>query len=567
VKIETDKMKILDLLQLRRSEMLTINREYQRGAVWSDTQKKKLIDSVLRCYPLPLIYLHYKKVAVAGLQRDALEIIDGQQRINTLYDFVENAFELFDPIQDEKQAKFPNFIKKTNCTWARKKYRDLIQEDKDTFDNTDIFVVKISTENDDEARDLFIRLQAGLPLNAQEKRDAWPGGYTEFVLQYGGKPEIPRYRGHDFFQKTLKPKIQDRGKIRIYCAQIGMLFFENILNNKWPDVGTRSVDEYYYENLDFDINSLHVKKFKSVLDKLVDLFLGYKGKQIKQHEAMHLVLFVNTLMCDYVPGWELNFIRSFDYFRHQNALAKKQKSGIFWDNFGMLSSTSAVQAQTVQKRHLFFSEQMLSLLKPEKKDANRIFNDNEREIVYLRYNKKCAVCLQLIDWKDLEIHHVKEHHFGGETTIDNAVPVHAKCHPKGNEAIIFSQNWNSIKAKITNVQFDDYINQIIQFCTDNKEEKRKIFLPEFTSTFYYVLQRTKDNVNISLSINTIQDIEYKDILSKFDNICIGKYQIIFDPYFNKNYGRIYFTIPISEDKEIIINNFTEFVNITKSIKK
>ncbi len=48
--------------------MLTVNPEYQRGAVWKDPQQKKLIDSIFRSYPLPLIYLHHKKKMVAGMQ-------------------------------------------------------------------------------------------------------------------------------------------------------------------------------------------------------------------------------------------------------------------------------------------------------------------------------------------------------------------------------------------------------------------------------------------------------------------------------------------------------------------
>ena len=353
MKIESLPMQIKDLLDLKRHDMLTVNPEYQRGAVWNVVQQKKLIDSVLRGYPLPSIYLHFKYIAIGEYEKKTLEIIDGQQRINALYAFSENAFELFDPIQDDKQAKFPKFIKEAPCPWARKKYQDLSPEDKEKFDNTVVYVLQITPDLEDEARDLFIRLQAGMPLNAQEKRDAWPGGYTEFVLQYGGKPKILRYSGHEFFQKTLKPKSGDRGKIRTYCAQIGMLFFERTENNAWTDVGTKAVDDYYYKNLDFDVEAQRVKEFKKALDKLVDLFLGYKGSQIKQHEAMHLVLFVHELMNGYAPDWEKRFIDAFDKFRYNVASAKKLKSGVFWDNFGMLSSTHADAAQTVQQRHEF----------------------------------------------------------------------------------------------------------------------------------------------------------------------------------------------------------------------
>ena len=106
---------VKDILELRTNKMLTVNPEYQRGAVWSAAQKKKLIDSVLRGYPIPLIYLHHIKTSVAGMQREDLEVIDGQQRINSLYEFKEGPFKLFDPIRDDKEARFPIFLKELPC--------------------------------------------------------------------------------------------------------------------------------------------------------------------------------------------------------------------------------------------------------------------------------------------------------------------------------------------------------------------------------------------------------------------------------------------------------------------
>ena len=87
MKAKQDRYTIRDILDLRRNNMLIVNDEYQRGAVWTLDQKKKLIDSILRGYPIPIIYLHSIKKKVGGKSRDDLEIIDGQQRINTIYEF------------------------------------------------------------------------------------------------------------------------------------------------------------------------------------------------------------------------------------------------------------------------------------------------------------------------------------------------------------------------------------------------------------------------------------------------------------------------------------------------
>jgi len=112
---EPEVMKIKDLLDLKKNQMLKVNSEYQRGSVWTKTQQKKLIDSVLRGYPLPMIYLHYKEHKIAGMKSQSFEIIDGQQRINALYDFFQGAYKLFDTIKDDDIAHFPQFIKDNPC--------------------------------------------------------------------------------------------------------------------------------------------------------------------------------------------------------------------------------------------------------------------------------------------------------------------------------------------------------------------------------------------------------------------------------------------------------------------
>jgi hypothetical protein len=449
--LNSDKIKIKDLLELKANNMISVNPEYQRGAVWNEAQQKKLIDSVLRSYPLPLIYLHHKKKTVAGMQREDLEIIDGQQRINALFRFGESAFKLFDPIKDDKKARFPDFIKRINCPWAGCDFLALSQDLKDKFNNTELFIVKVTTDIEDEARDLFIRLQAGLPLNAQEKRDAWPGGYTEFVLKFGGKSEITRFPGHQFFRTLVGLPKTDRGATRTLCAQVGMLFFEKANQGNWMDIGSQQVDDYYYRNLGFDVNSAEVLRFSKVLDLAVEVFEGFKGPKLKVHEAIHVFLLLDSLMDDYTRSWQDKFIQAFEQFRLKSAIDKKEKAGEYWSSYVSWTMTQAVAAYSLQRRHKFFSEKMYAILTPVKKDPNRIYGELEREIIYYGDDKKCAVCGEEIKWTDLEIHHIDEHQNGGQTTIENGVPVHKGCHPKGQAAIDFNNNWKANKQQIQGI--------------------------------------------------------------------------------------------------------------------
>lgn len=128
-----DDLTIRDILDLHGNKMLFANPEYQRGAVWNKTQKKKLVDSVLRGYPIPLIYLHRIRQAAGRLVSERFEIIDGQQRINALAEFHEGAFKLLDPVKDETEARYPDFIKKQPCPWAGKIFSELPKELQKSF--------------------------------------------------------------------------------------------------------------------------------------------------------------------------------------------------------------------------------------------------------------------------------------------------------------------------------------------------------------------------------------------------------------------------------------------------
>jgi len=45
MKAALDDLTVKDLLDLKSQQMLVVNAEYQRGPVWTPSQKKKLVDS------------------------------------------------------------------------------------------------------------------------------------------------------------------------------------------------------------------------------------------------------------------------------------------------------------------------------------------------------------------------------------------------------------------------------------------------------------------------------------------------------------------------------------------
>ena len=439
---------INELLEWYRNGMLKPNFEYQRGQVWTVAQKKKLVDSVMREYPLPLIYLHHIKKSVSGMQRDDLEIIDGQQRINALNEFAEGVFALFDPVKDDAKARFPKFLKEQPCPWAGKTFQSLPDDLKTKFLETQLPVAMITTDDANEVRDLFVRLQAGLPLNPQEKRDAYPGGFTEFILKVGGKPAITRYPGHSFFPTVMRMNPgQGRGRTRTLAAQIALLYFgrRDFGPNHFTNIDAQAIDDFYYTHIDFNSDSNESSRLIGILDKLESLLRDGKRPKLAAHHAIHLILLVDSLMDDYTRSWESTLPLAVDSFSASVANAGKTSHLIspneFWVHYGQWTYNQANRGDSIRLRHEFYTKRMLELLQPLNPiDPKRAFGSLEREIIYFRDNKKCARCGAEINWNELEIHHVVEHGQGGPTVLENAKPVHQHCHPQGSLASELSES-------------------------------------------------------------------------------------------------------------------------------
>ncbi len=266
---------VQELLDLKKNKLLEVDPEYQRGPVWTRLQKQYFIDSILRGYHIPLIYLHHKQaIRVGGLQTgDRLYIIDGQQRVLALYEFSEGAFPLLDP--REHPGRFPKSLIDSPCQWAG---RDMHQLDDDTrahFLNMSLSVVHIETKDENEIRDLFIRLQGGKPLTPQEQRDAWPGAFGAFVCQVAGKRDVAKYPGQDFFRKLLRANVAAKTpKGRQLAAQMIMLFFTYREDRRFCDINRQAVDSYYVKHMDFDNSSPLAKEFLAALSKATERWFG-----------------------------------------------------------------------------------------------------------------------------------------------------------------------------------------------------------------------------------------------------------------------------------------------------
>src|SRR6266478_7770175 len=116
--------------------------DWQREEVWDTAKKQELIDSILRSWKLPKFYL----LKVAD-DPEEFEVVDGQQRLITIFEFFDNEL----PLSSKSARRF-----------KAEYYRDLSAVLSDSFDDFEIEYDEITDAEETEIKEFFQRLQQGL---------------------------------------------------------------------------------------------------------------------------------------------------------------------------------------------------------------------------------------------------------------------------------------------------------------------------------------------------------------------------------------------------------------------
>lgn len=149
-----------------REGTLVIKPPYQRKPVWAVRQKCYLIESILMGLPVPEIYIQ-QTTSPDG--ETTYAIVDGQQRIRSVLQFVGSEA---DP-EEQEYNKFALDKIDANSPWRNITFAELSDDNKSKFYGYRFAVRYLNTENDDNVRDMFRRLNKFLtPLKPQELRNA-----------------------------------------------------------------------------------------------------------------------------------------------------------------------------------------------------------------------------------------------------------------------------------------------------------------------------------------------------------------------------------------------------------
>lgn len=163
---------IPELYRLYRTGKLIVNRRYQRKLVWTKDEKASLVESVLLDYPIPLILLGEIKLSDGD---SAFEIIDGMQRLNALFGFIENQFAVNEAFFDVKKHPYANelLIKGVFKSVDLEQCKLLEPEQCVKFLEYQLAVTIYRPNYPNEIEDIFNRINSsGKHLSPQEVRQA-----------------------------------------------------------------------------------------------------------------------------------------------------------------------------------------------------------------------------------------------------------------------------------------------------------------------------------------------------------------------------------------------------------
>lgn len=207
-------MNNFDISELRESSVLylysikseiKLNPDYQRvGEIWTTDKRQLLIDSLFNGFDIPKIYLHELDRTKAKTDQH-YAVIDGRQRLETIWGFIDGKFALSEGFEYLKNPK----IKMTGLT-----YREVANTYpliKAKFDALSLSVFVVRTDDIDLIEEMFSRLNEAVPLNAAEKRNAFGGPLPKIIRNlashelFADRVAIPnkRYQHRDIAAKLL----------------------------------------------------------------------------------------------------------------------------------------------------------------------------------------------------------------------------------------------------------------------------------------------------------------------------------------------------------------------------
>ena len=247
--METHKPKtasINDFREWNSREELVLAPEFQRRDVWLPKARSYLIDTILNGFPIPAVYIRQK--IDLKTQRTIREVVDGQQRIGAILDYIHNKFEV---------------SKIHSRRYSGLTFSELPDEVKEKFLEYDLSIDLLVGADDSDVLEVFARINSyTVVLSPQEKLNAEFSGEFKQVVFKLGRDHLEFWRRN----KILTNYNIMRMKEAELSTDLVIAMIDGIQDRK-------KIKSYYrkYDD-DFPQEEEVVNRFKKCIDIIAEIF-------------------------------------------------------------------------------------------------------------------------------------------------------------------------------------------------------------------------------------------------------------------------------------------------------
>lgn len=242
-----EQYRISDFISWNDSKQLILSPSFQRGQVWNPAARIFLIDTILRELPIPKIYM---RTIIDRVRKTSIrEVIDGQQRLRAILDFVNDKIVL-----SSRAGEFSGL-----------KFSTLPDELQDKFLAYPLSVDQLVNASDDEVLEVFSRLNSyTVSLNNAEKRHAKYQGEFKWAVRNTAK------KWHVLWDSYKV--LTTRERVRMLDDSLVSEMYGVILDGI-KDGGQLNIDKLYAKyDKEFDNQADITAKIDSTIQYIIDNF-------------------------------------------------------------------------------------------------------------------------------------------------------------------------------------------------------------------------------------------------------------------------------------------------------
>ncbi len=281
--IEKASYSISDFISWQKNKTLVLSPDFQRRVVWSPSAKSFLIDTVIRGFPMPVIFLREQKTNLKDL-KTIKEVVDGQQRLRTILSYINPGL-----LSDYNEERDYFEIKSNhNRELAKKKFNELDEDIR-----RDILEYKFGVHilpsgiEDRDVLQIFSRMNAsGVKLNNQEIRNAiytGPFKTTAYELAF---EQVERWKKWKVFNSNNIARMLE---VELVSELMIVMLTQGVVGKNQSNI-----ESFYkkYEEVEFNAGKEISRRFRNVMDTIEDFFNTENPQSILTQRTLFFILFI-----------------------------------------------------------------------------------------------------------------------------------------------------------------------------------------------------------------------------------------------------------------------------------